>query len=238
MLILCIDTATSTESIALVRINKDPILGGGLSTTTLADRHSDRGGIHGPHLLDDVHLILEDGGFTLADLDGFCVGLGPGSFTGLRISLATLKGLSLATQKPLYGVRTTHALCRAVDGDHVIAVIDARRGEIYIEGGSLAEPLCCHPSDIWSFLDPSSPWTLVGDGAVKYQEELTHSSNATLPLNPALHAPQAALLAPFIKPDEIPKLSILEPVYVRKSDAEINYPDGFPDAANKVPRTR
>ncbi|MEE2757052.1 MAG: tRNA (adenosine(37)-N6)-threonylcarbamoyltransferase complex dimerization subunit type 1 TsaB [Myxococcota bacterium] len=237
MLILCIDTATSTESIALVRIHDGQKSNGGFSITTLVEKSSERGGIHGPYLLDDIHLILDESDLTLAELDGYCVGLGPGSFTGLRISLATLKGLSLATDKPLYGVRTTQALCRGVGGDAAVAVIDARRGEIYIEGGSLTEPICCHPSKIWSFLDPSFPWRLVGDGALKYRDELTENTNATVVEGADLHAPRAALLAPYIRPNEVPKLSVLEPIYVRKSDAEINYPDGFPDAVNRVPRS-
>ena len=238
MVILCIDTATSTESIAIVRIVDDQALNGELATTVVAERDTDRGGIHGPHLLDDVHAVLNECNLSLNEVDGFCVGLGPGSFTGLRISLATLKGLSLATGKPLYGVRTTQALVRAVPSNDAIAVIDARRGEVYIEGGTLTEPICCRPSEIWTFLDPTIPWSLVGDGALKYQDELTENSQATIVSTPNSHAPKAALLAPNIKLDEVPKLSVLEPMYVRKSDAEINYPDGFPDAANKAPRSR
>ncbi|MCA9538895.1 MAG: tRNA (adenosine(37)-N6)-threonylcarbamoyltransferase complex dimerization subunit type 1 TsaB, partial [Myxococcales bacterium] len=82
MKLLCVDTATAIESIALID-----------GHVVLTERAVRRTKGHGPGVLDDIDEALAGIGWKLADLDGFACGLGPGSFTGLRIALATLKGL-------------------------------------------------------------------------------------------------------------------------------------------------
>jgi len=224
MKLLCVDTATSTESIAVVDGQK-----------VLALHSAERGGVHGPDLLDDIHHLMGQAGLTLADIDGFCVGLGPGSFTGLRISLATLKGLALATQKPLFGARTTLALIHGSGAQDAVAVIDARRNEIYVEGGPLTSPICCAPNVLTAYLPREGAWTFVGDGALKYQQVLEETYQCKIDQNIEIHRPRAANLGQLIDSSTPEPLATLEPIYVRKSDAEINYPDGFPDAAKRTP---
>ena len=223
MKLLCVDTATSTESIAIVD-----------GQEVLALHSAERGGVHGPDLLDDIHQLMAQAGLTLADMDGFCVGLGPGSFTGLRISLATLKGLALATQKPLFGARTTLALIQGSKTEDAVAVIDARRNEIYVEGGPLTSPICCAPSALTAYLSTERTWTFVGDGALKYQRVLEETVQCKIDKNVEIHRPCAANLGQLIDSSTPEPLATLEPIYVRKSDAEINYPDGFPDAAKRT----
>jgi tRNA threonylcarbamoyladenosine biosynthesis protein TsaB len=222
MKLLCVDTATSTESIALVD-----------GEQILAIRSEERGGVHGPDILDDIHDLVAQAGLTFSAIDGFCVGLGPGSFTGLRISLATLKGLALATQKPLYGARTTQVLIHASTSKNTIAVVDARRNEVYVEGGPLEAPICCNPSAVGQYLDASTIWTFVGDGALKYERILKAENQCIIEADAENHQPNAAYLATLVNTAAPEILSTLEPIYVRKSDAEINYPDGFPDAAKR-----
>jgi hypothetical protein len=78
---------------------------------------------------------------------------------------------------------------------------------------------------------------LVGDGAVQYRDILLAGGpGIVIPEAPELHQPQAGLLATLVDPTNPPALATLEPIYVRKSDAEINYPDGFPDAASRPPK--
>jgi len=226
MKLLCIDTSTSIESVAVVE-GRDVIV----------ERNVDRGGIHGPDILDDVHELLDQAQLGVADLGGFVAGLGPGSFTGLRIGLATLKGLAYATGKPIYGARTT-SLVRVGEGtDNAVAVLDARRQEVYVEGGPLMEPVCCDPERVWSYLGEDKLWHFVGDGALKYSAALTDGRPPCLiPKDPEAHRPRAALLPSLVDLSKPQAIATLEPVYVRKSDAEINYPDGYPDAAKRPPR--
>ena len=223
MKLLCIDTATFFESIALV--SGDEII-----LEHRVERH--RG--HGPGILDDVDALLDRAGWRLDDVEGFVAGLGPGSFTGLRICLATLKGFALALGKPIYGARTTALLRAGVEGESV-AIMDARRGQVYVEGGPLKSPVCCAPEAVASLLGTGA-WSLVGDGATLYRETLlTGMREAKVLDDETLHHPRAALLAQLIDLSAPEPLATLEPVYVRKSDAEINYPDGFPDAAVRAP---
>ena len=233
-LLLCCDTGTPVESVALVR-----------GTEILAERAEQRGAGHGASLLDTVAAVLEAAGLTLADVDAFVCGVGPGSFTGLRISLATMKGLALALGKPLYGVRTVEAFRRALPGAPVIAVVDARRGEIFADGAGLSAPVCCRPERLGEHLrlEPGERVTLLGPGAVLYADALRAALPvADVPDDPVLHRVRAALLAPAVPSAPPPDFAALEPCYVRPSDAEINYPNGFPDATvapkQKLPAKR
>ncbi len=225
MKLLCIDTATFFESIALLEGER-----------VVAEHRVERHRGHGPGILDDVDRLLKDAGWTLGNVDGFVSGLGPGSFTGLRICLATLKGFALAHGKPIFGARTTRLL-RAAAGPESVAVMDARRGEGYVEGGPLTSPVCCAPEAVSTHLGEGH-WTMVGDGAQRYRDILMASMpGSCLVDDDELHHPRAALLPGLVHLNQPEPLATLEPVYVRKSDAEINYPDGFPDAAQRLPRS-
>jgi tRNA threonylcarbamoyladenosine biosynthesis protein TsaB len=237
MILLCADIATSTESIAIVQIKADASSKHGEPPLILGEYSAERGGIHGPDILDDIHTLLREQNLTIGDIDGFCVGLGPGSFTGLRISLATIKGLALATSKPIFGARTTLMLKENVGAPETVAVVDARRNQVYIEGGPIKNPICCDPSDVFSMLGDDHHWVLVGDGALKYTAVLMEHSACSIPEEIEFHRPRASTLARLIDPNRDQPLATLEPVYVRKSDAEINYPDGFPDVAHRPPRS-
>ena len=188
---------------------------------------------HGPGILDDIDRLLKKQGWHISELDGFVAGLGPGSFTGLRICLATLKGFALAFEKPLFGARTTALLRSAVEADSV-AVLDARRGQVYVEGGPVIEPVCCAPKEVSDLLG-EGPHQLVGDGAILYRDLFLESMpTSSICPDDDLHYPRAGLLARMVNFGEPAQLATLEPVYVRKSDAEINYPDGFPNAAGRI----
>lgn len=226
MRLLCVDTATPIESVAVTD-------GGEL----LAERLVRRMRGHGPGVLDDIAGVLADADLKLEDLDGLVCGLGPGSFTGLRVALATLKGLALARDLPLYGVSTTRLLCAALPGLRVAAVLDARRGEVFLDGAGLERPVCCAPERVAHYLPAGPPPILVGSGARLYAETLLRAlPDATIPSAAALHAPRAALMPSLIDPAHPADLATLEPSYVRRSDAEINYPDGFPDATAVPPQ--
>src|SRR5439155_10793463 len=112
-------------------------------------------------VLADADELLRAAGTAPAELDLLVVGIGPGSFTGIRIGLAAARGLALALDVPVAGVSTLAALAAGAPG--AVPVIDARRREVFsLVGG---EPRCLAPADL-----RLPPGTLcVGDRAVRYR---------------------------------------------------------------------
>lgn len=125
MLRLAFDTSTLTASVALL---DDEIL--------RALRHEPAPQGHGVALLGLIETVLREGERTLDDVGELVVGIGPGSFTGLRIGVAVAKGLQVARAVPLVGVSSLEALVpRDLDaGVRVLAALDARRDEVYAAG--------------------------------------------------------------------------------------------------------
>jgi len=168
MKVLGIDTSAIVCSVALVSNRRV------LSQKTLSD-----GLTHSETLLPLVKETLSECGMHLNDLDGIAISNGPGSFTGLRIGISTVKGLAVSAQLPCVGVSTLEALAlNAIDmeGYTVCALMDARRGEFYnaifrIENGKLirlCEDRAIHGSTIAEELQAYQSVLLVGDGAEKF----------------------------------------------------------------------
>lgn len=135
MTVLGIETATSVCGAAVVR-----------EGTILAEASLDEKYVHAEKLLTLVQDVLQRTGVRLGTLEGIAVSIGPGSFTGLRIGLSVAKGLVYATGVPLVAVPTLQALAqRALDGravgdnEKVLALLDARRDEVYCQLFSVAD---------------------------------------------------------------------------------------------------
>ena len=101
MRILAVDTATKSCSVA---VTEKGFLAAEL-TTVSAQTHS-------KHLLKMIHSVINTAGITISDVDGFAVTIGPGSFTGLRIGISSVKGLAVALDKPVVGVSSLDALAQ------------------------------------------------------------------------------------------------------------------------------
>jgi tRNA threonylcarbamoyladenosine biosynthesis protein TsaB len=101
MKILALDTATDSCSVAATD-----------DGTLAAELTIRKNQTHSKHLMELIHSVLEIAGFGVGDLDGLAVTVGPGSFTGLRIGISTIKGLAHALDKPVVGVSTLEALAR------------------------------------------------------------------------------------------------------------------------------
>ncbi|MBO5327282.1 MAG: tRNA (adenosine(37)-N6)-threonylcarbamoyltransferase complex dimerization subunit type 1 TsaB [Clostridia bacterium] len=177
MLILALDSTAVTASVALCR-----------DETPIASFHVKNGNTHSETLLPMVEAVLKTAGFTVDDIDLFACSVGPGSFTGVRIGVATIKGLAFGKNKPCIGVSTLEALAlNAVPFDGIICpVMNARRGQVYnalfrYEGDALVR-LC--PDRALSALEldaemaeKDKPFALVGDGV----EEMTRVAVKTAP---------------------------------------------------------
>lgn len=219
MRILTIETSTPSESVAVVE--RDRIL---------AERWSTAGRGHAEELVGAVASILEDAGTRLDELDAIAVSIGPGRFTGLRVGLATAKGLAAASGIGVRPVRTLRALALSsgVEAGLVCPVIDARRGEVYaalFRAGAPAavmDEVALEPAalaDRLRDLASREPVTFVGTGVRAYGCELGEllGPGALLasdgPLTPTPRALAAlALEAPALSRRE---LVALEPVYLR-----------------------
>lgn len=121
--LLAIETATRRGSVALLR-------GGDRVERVLpADRTT------AESLLPEIDALLQEAGMGLAELGAFAVSIGPGSFTGLRIGVATVKGLAFGSALPVAPVPTLAALALAAGGEGpLVALLDAQRGEVYAAG--------------------------------------------------------------------------------------------------------
>ncbi len=194
--VLTIDTATSAAAIGVcsdgVWRNAAPV----------------REPASAQHVLGTIDRLLRDCALELKDLDRIVVGRGPGSFTGLRVGIATAQGLAAPHGIALFGATTTAAL-RTAAGPAAVAVIDARRGEVFVEGPGI--PLAaCAPDDLADRLAPGT--LLVGDGAVRYRDCFP---GCVIPEDASpLHVPDAAALA-TVAADGEPAT----PVYARAPDA-------------------
>lgn len=170
-LILSIDTSTQNCSVALHE-------NGQLITQELVDEE----GSHSKSLTLLIEKVMKKAGRALAEISAVAVSNGPGSYTGLRIGLATAKGICFALDKPLICLPTLHVLASAVDapaGSLLLPMLDARRMEVYaaIYSTALEEvsPQEAHILNQESYQSHANV-VVFGNGAAKWQESCTHSS--------------------------------------------------------------
>lgn len=227
-LILAVDTATSCSSVALTV--GDVHQGELLASLSLNSKVT-----HSRRLLTGIDWLLSENGIKFSDIDGLAVGLGPGSFTGLRIAMATMKGLATAMAKTLLGVSTLDALALCCSGDKPLCVLlDARKKEVYRRWykrdardvyRSLGSIQALTPEEFVAEVTEAT--LMVGDGLLSYGRDLKESlgdlmSTAPLPL----YYPSAAAIG-FLCCEQLHQGDVLElesavPLYVRASDAELS----------------
>jgi tRNA threonylcarbamoyl adenosine modification protein YeaZ len=193
MLILAFDTATDVATSALV--SDGEVLGERTSRAVT--------------LLEDVDALLRQAGAHTRDLDALAVGIGPGSFTGVRVGLATARGLALALDIPVAGVSTLDALAAGAPG--AVPVVDARRSEVFV---LLDEPSVQAPAELE--LRPGT--VLVGSGAVRYRTVLEAKGAEIPPDDDERHLPRARFHAQLAR--EFGPAETVEPLYLRIPDAD------------------
>lgn len=194
---------------------------------------------HGETLLPELARTLKQAELTLAEIDLFAVGLGPGSFTGVRIGVATAKGLALAEQKPIVGVTSLRVVARGMPSEPLRAVaVDAHKGEVYCamyalaadgELGEVLAPFHAPPAQAAARLLAAAGearFGLAGSGIARYGEDLTGPLGARAQRMPQYcDVPRAACLAHEAERayarHGASDLARLEPLYVRPSDAKL-----------------
>ena len=224
MKILAVDTSTSLGSIALV---DGPVVRAELALNVTAT--------HNRRLLPGIHRLLSDVGWTLEALDGLAIGLGPGSFTGLRIGMSVMKGLAFATGKPLAGVPALDALAAnvALAPWTICPVMDARKGEVYTalyRGGEghdlerLTPYQVMKPQRLAEFITGKT--VLLGDGLLRYGDIVAAGLGHRLVRAPGhLNAIRGAsigwLAVERLRHGLAEDISTCTPLYIRPSEAEL-----------------
>jgi len=215
VLVLGIETATAQVGAALV--DESGLVG---SFHVTRDRR------HAETLVPAIRQLLETCSVELADIEAIGVDVGPGLFTGLRVGLATSKSMAFALQIPMVAVTSFEALAsetRWCDAP-VVAVIDARRGEVFHqsfrEGEALGEPGVATPETIRDGLDADA--VLIGDGAIRYAAVFeTHKVASTI-VYPAAGAVGRYCFARAVA-GQVVSHDRVAPMYLRRPDAVANW---------------
>jgi tRNA threonylcarbamoyladenosine biosynthesis protein TsaB len=215
--ILGLDTATPATVVAVLPAEGEPV----------ELRHDPAPGErpgHASQLLVLAQRALDAVGATFADVRRIGVGVGPGTFTGLRIGVATARALAQATGAEVAPVSTLEALAVATGTDRaVLAVLDARRGEAYAAafraGERLLAATAVAPEELAALADPRhAPWLAVGDGAVRFRDRLEPA--AEVPADASiLHGVSAVAVCRLAREARPVDRDALLPEYVRLPDA-------------------
>jgi tRNA threonylcarbamoyladenosine biosynthesis protein TsaB len=224
VLVLGIETATTACSVAI---------GGeqGIVASALATRRR-----HDEYLMPAIDFLFREAGIEREQLTGVAADLGPGLFTGMRVGVATAKALARALSLPIAGLPSLDVLAHAVRFSPrlICAAIDARRAEVFCAfyraaaGGAqrVGEVQVLPPNGLAAEIEARGVEVLlVGDGALRYRDELESEQAEFAPAS--LAHPSASALVELAIPRFLrgqgDSLQSFAPLYVRRTDAEINW---------------
>ena len=230
MLLLAIDSATPVAGVALWGDGR-----------ILREEYSDYKQTHSRDLMPMVDRILGSCRVDIEEISALGVSIGPGSFTGLRIGLATVKGLAMAANLPVVGISTLEMMAHnfAHNSALVCPLLDARKNEVYTAffdvhssyPRRLSKDLFCSPSEFVEIVKEQrielnyEKVILLGNGYTPYSEYFQNELGEEYALAPAhLMYPRAGALASLaverVIKEEFDDARTLKPVYVRLSEAE------------------
>lgn len=221
MKILGIDTTTMMGAVGIVD-GDEPVAE---LRTNISVTHSER-------LMAHIDGLLKSARMTLTELDGFAVSIGPGSFTGLRIGMAAVKGLAYATGKPVAGVGSLEVIADNLPlcMSNVCPVLDARKKMVYAalysgDGGrrTLMEPDVLAPDELAARI--KEPTVFLGEGAYVYRELLQETLGDAAVFAPRAYGYPTGTAVAFrglkeIESGNASDPSGMVPRYIRRSDAE------------------
>jgi len=230
MKMLGIDSATLTIGVAI--LDGDRVVA--------AARHDAKGRTN--DLLVTIDRLCREATIAPTELDAIAIGAGPGSFTGLRIGMATAKGIAFAAGKPLWAVSSLAALAHDAAGPPdavIVSVLDARKGEVYVccfDGAArpLSEERVLAPGAVAELVRGAigdRVASYVGDAITAYPDVFTPLAERWLVTTPSGVAVARLALAGA----RVDVTTGGSPTYIRPSEAEVKYPDGVPGALPRKP---
>jgi tRNA threonylcarbamoyladenosine biosynthesis protein TsaB len=231
MRVMALDSTTRTGSVALVEDDR-----------IVDERRGDGSRSHAERLPLELTALADAHHLALADVDLYAVASGPGSFTGLRIGIATVQGLAFVHRRLIFGVSVLEALAHAATaasapGTLIAVWVDAHRREVFAAAyrvtaaapyaaGRLEQvdgPSVDAPASIlrrWAEELAALPQTFVGDGAELFRSEIEQTMPAAAVLPLPLVAGTIGRLA-VVRASEAVDPAAIRPLYVRRPDAEI-----------------
>jgi len=227
--VLGIDSSTLTIGVAI--LDGDRVIA--------EARHDARGRTN--DLLVTIDRLCREVSLAPAAIEAVAIGAGPGSFTGLRIGMATAKGIAFAAKVPLWAVSSLAALAHdapTTDGV-IVSVLDARKGEVFcgcFDGRALpiSEERVLAPEAVAAFVQGvvgDRAVSYVGDGITAYPAVFSHLADLWYVTTPSGVAVARLALAGA----RVDVTTGGAPTYIRPSEAEVKYPDGVPGAIPRKP---
>jgi tRNA threonylcarbamoyladenosine biosynthesis protein TsaB len=226
MRVLGIDTSTQCGSVGLIE-----------DEHILCEYVLNRRMSHSERLLKTIDRVLEDSGVSIGEIEGFAITIGPGSFTGLRIGVSTVKGLAFATGKSVAGVSTLDALAQNIEYSSylICPLLDARKGEVYTalyrntgKDGliTLAPKMAIKPIDLLRRIEGEV--LFLGDGIYTYGDVIRRNLGDRAHIAPShfnfIHGAVVAQLGrQSLERGEYLDLEGFTPQYLRKSEAELTW---------------
>ena len=226
MIILGIDTATPQVGVAI-----------GGHEGVIASFSTSKGKRHTETLVPAIDFMCRQARVELDEIGAIAVDVGPGLFTGLRVGVSTAKAMASALRVPVVGVMSLDLLAFPLrwTNRRILSVVDARRGEVFfaayrqVPGGvqRLSEPRVLTPDELCSEITATGEDCLaVGDGARRYAEQLCELTKVEIADAGLAHPNPSSLVqlahARAVR-EEFVNAWDLQPVYLRKADAEINW---------------
>lgn len=229
MLVLGIETSTPWASVCIG--SEQGIIGSCLVS---------RGATHGTFILPAVEFLMKEADLSYRNLSAVAVGLGPGLFTGMRVGVATAKTLAQALSVPIIGVASLDLLAFEIrySNKRICPVVDAKRQEVFfafyrqVPGGIARDSayVVGSPERLLAEMQGSGEeFLLVGNGALLYRDTLEEAQKVEFG-SMANAFPGATSLVELALPrlfrEDFDRLFDLEPLYMRRSDAQINWNRG------------
>lgn len=224
-MLLAIETSSLVSSVALLH-----------NDTLRAEFTTQARLTHSEQLMPHIADMMQKAGVLKSQIDGIAVSIGPGSFTGLRIGLATAKGLAFAWNVPIVGIETPVSLAWNSVGasDEICVLIDAQKGNVYearyqwqgTELKTKQDIRILSRKEVLEALDETQkPIVFYGDGALKGRQEIEEKSPLFRLAPPTMVIPRAGSLALAAKKrldaGDVDDCMTLTPAYKRRSEAEV-----------------
>jgi tRNA threonylcarbamoyl adenosine modification protein YeaZ len=227
-LILSLDTASKNCSVSISKDGEVLSEYNFISDNTLSSR-----------IINIIDFVLKGLNLKMKDIKNFAITVGPGIFTGIRVGMATLKGLTFLTDVkyvPIDNLKATaYKLCKDKDKT-IISILDAKREQVYLAGyeyekkgkslNSLLEPVLIDVNKISDILEIEKDYLFVGNGVKNYKDELkTVFTNSNFYFKPYFLASEIAKIARNDIENGYYETDIekLNPLYIKRTDAEVNY---------------
>ena len=227
MKILGIDTSTMAANVAVLEDDKL------ICEYTINTKKT-----HSQKLMPMIENMLKLSDLEIKDIDAIAICVGPGSFTGLRIGMATAKAMAHVNNIPLIGVNSLEILGTNMDlcNRKICSILDAQRNQVYMNKYILEdnkikelEEISIKPIDelLEELSSSDEQWVLVGEAVYKYKEKIESISNITIP-SPANNITKASSLClvgrdKMLANEDVYNCYDINPMYIRKSQAEEQY---------------